>query len=461
MDDPANILPIPSEELTPRLLAPTQTLLIPLESSEQASSLDLLSAGTVVRRGQSLIHSPRQGHPTPLASVEGTLGSVVTARLFSGQSITAVQLHPTPIQADANDAQPSQPVSTPGDLAESTHLAGIKLPDKPGDPIKADLPTLDLPTMISRLCAGQVRVDRVGSPNLIGQLVAAMKQPVETILCSSLEIDPSSRTMANTPLYAHLSGVSLLAKATGAASVQVVYPDTTDRRVIKLIRRQASALGIKLITTSGDYPASHPTVLLHRLYKKRLRPRRLPTDVGVLLIDAQGAADVSRCILLNEPMLTCLLDIQDWSRKRCLRLRVPVGMTLGQAMQLADNLSPPPESLRVGALYRNVPVGLDAICAGGEITVHILPDLGSVDVHPCVRAGWCVDVCPTRVHPAGLVEAAQRKDLSMAEDYGLNACIECGMCAWVCPSHLPLLQSIRAVLRLQQGDSSPEDKADR
>jgi electron transport complex protein RnfC len=54
-----------------------------------------------------------------------------------------------------------------------------------------------------------------------------------------------------------------------------------------------------------------------------------------------------------------------------------------------------------------------------------------------------VEACPVRIHPAGLLEAAQDNDIAAAEWYGLQACVECGICSYVCPSRLPLLPAIR------------------
>jgi Na+-translocating ferredoxin:NAD+ oxidoreductase RnfC subunit len=82
--------------------------------------------------------------------------------------------------------------------------------------------------------------------------------------------------------------------------------------------------------------------------------------------------------------------------------------------------------------------------------MSLIPARPHVVAEPCIRCGWCAQTYPTVVQPAGLLEAAQRKDLAMADRFGLGACMECGICSYMCPSHLPLLQGIR-VLKGMEG----------
>jgi Na+-translocating ferredoxin:NAD+ oxidoreductase RnfC subunit len=112
-----------------------------------------------------------------------------------------------------------------------------------------------------------------------------------------------------------------------------------------------------------------------------------------------------------------------------------------------DHLKLPHEGVTLlrGDVLKDQPVTADAILAGGELTLHVLPARQLVVPDPCIRCGWCAQTCPTVVQPAGLLEAAQRNDLDLADRYGLDACIECGICAYICPSHLPLLQGIRVL----------------
>jgi Na+-translocating ferredoxin:NAD+ oxidoreductase RnfC subunit len=93
---------------------------------------------------------------------------------------------------------------------------------------------------------------------------------------------------------------------------------------------------------------------------------------------------------------------------------------------------------------RDVRLTPEAVVSGrGEISIDAGLISAAINPDPCIRSGWCVENCPVRIHPAGLLEAAQDDDHVLAEHHGLHACIECGICSYVCPSRLPLLESIR------------------
>ena len=90
---------------------------------------------------------------------------------------------------------------------------------------------------------------------------------------------------------------------------------------------------------------------------------------------------------------------------------------------------------------------MDSVIAGGELTIHVTSPERPVVPEPCIRCAWCFEACPTLIHPAFILDAAQRRDMKMAERAGIGACIECGICAHVCPSRLPLLKAIRELRR--------------
>ncbi|HEY1683386.1 MAG TPA: 4Fe-4S dicluster domain-containing protein, partial [Tepidisphaeraceae bacterium] len=101
--------------------------------------------------------------------------------------------------------------------------------------------------------------------------------------------------------------------------------------------------------------------------------------------------------------------------------------------------------IRVSDPLRDVRVKGDLLIDGSEVAVHLMRPERPANPDPCIRCGWCVEGCPVRIQPAGLLESAQRRDAKLAEHFGLHACIECGICEYVCPSRLPLLDAIRSL----------------
>lgn len=75
--------------------------------------------------------------------------------------------------------------------------------------------------------------------------------------------------------------------------------------------------------------------------------------------------------------------------------------------------------------------------ASGELVFHLMHRIER-RAEPCIRCGWCVEVCPAGCHPAELLDAVVNRDAVRADRYGLDACVECGLCTRVCPSRLPL-----------------------
>jgi electron transport complex protein RnfC len=139
--------------------------------------------------------------------------------------------------------------------------------------------------------------------------------------------------------------------------------------------------------------------------------------------------------------------VRDHALEQSRYLLAPLGSMLGDSME-RTGLSSQGHVLRAGNLLRDVRVSADITIGGGELLFHSgLPQPASAP-DACIRCGWCVDACPTNVHPATALEAAQQSDIDLAESSGVEACIECGICSYVCPSHLPLLEGIRRIKQM-------------
>ena len=411
-------------------------LWVPYTTHAAADSVRAKPPGTRVRRGEPVTETVPQSSHAPLAPADGVIAGIESVKLLDGRQAMAVSLEP---HGGANGAG-----SPPG---------GASAPASPRAQPAADLfgeiQTAERGTWIEDMLMAGIWAERWGSPDLIAQLHQSMRRPVDTVVCSVLDPDravPLQSVVAGA-FGAELSaGVALLAKLAGAERAWVVADVLSPDAFQEDLRKHAEAAGARLVPLPNEYPQADPTLLLHALLQRRLPPDHLPTDAGVLLVDAAAAVAVGRFAKTRRPMLTVPLAVYDAATDRNTFLEVPVGTVLEDVLEFAGVRAdcvtfrggPPPRDLRLTGR---------AVVGGAELTVYVTPAEEDVNPDPCIRSGWCVEACPVRIHPAGLLEAAQSNDADLAESYGLAACIECGICNYVCPSRLPLLEGIRSLRR--------------
>jgi electron transport complex protein RnfC len=296
------------------------------------------------------------------------------------------------------------------------------------------------------------------SPDLAAQLDAAAKSPPDTLLLNLLDGDATLRL--NAALAARypdelLAALDHLEKRLSPKRTWILLDATAPSNWLAPIRAAARLARRRVIPLRNDYPESDPSLLLYTLLKRKLKPGRLPTDVRALLVDAPAALALSRhsrpplpSTPPTPPAVSIAVHHPDWPATRYAD--VDPGTPLGHALAHLG-LRAEDYTLRAGGLLRDQRVTPDYPLGPGELTFHATHPERPANPDPCVRCGWCYEGCPTRVHPAGLLEAAQRRSLPLARHYGLDACIECGICSYVCPSQLPILAGIRALRATKQG----------
>jgi electron transport complex protein RnfC len=240
-----------------------------------------------------------------------------------------------------------------------------------------------------------------------------------------------------------VAGISLLAGATGARRVLIGVESFADPKWIKPLWQATNHSRLEIVDVANEYPQSDPTLMIYSLTHRRLRPGNLPPSRGVLVLDAAAAMAIGNGAF-GEKMLSVPIAVHDHVRRHSHYLTAHVGTSVEHIL---NQLSIPTETsmIRGGDLLRDLPLRLDTVVAGSELTIHVTLPESPVVPEPCIRCAWCIDACPTLVHPALILDAAQRRDMKMAERAGIAACIECGVCSHVCPSQLPLLKAIREV----------------
>jgi electron transport complex protein RnfC len=303
----------------------------------------------------------------------------------------------------------------------------------------------DIATWQSRLLAAGVRPSRIASPDLIGQLGQALSVKVDTTICSVLDTDPSvplNACIAEAYTTELAAGIGVLSKLTAARRLWVTANPDIPSDWFDQLDSSINHDGLRLVPLRGDYPQTEPTLMLYTLLQRRLLPGQLPTSKGVLLIDAAAAVAMGRCALSDAAVIETPLAVRDHFKRRTHLLSVPMNTRLAGVLDFLE-IRNPDAVFRAGDFLRDLWISPDTVLGNGELVIHPTARQLNANPDPCIHCGWCLEACPTRIHPAGLLDAAQQKNLATAKKFGLSACIECGICSYVCPTRLPLLSAIR------------------
>jgi Na+-translocating ferredoxin:NAD+ oxidoreductase RnfC subunit len=403
-------------------LAAGGTLLVPLKA--QPDELDAMDARLGAVAAGDRIGQTSSGNAA-LAPACGEIVGRALVQLLDGSSVPAIRLA---VAADAAKASELSPVTS--------EQANAPLPPHTRE---------DAPQWLTTLANAGIQADRNRSPDLLAQIKRSLDRPVDTVICSILDADPTlplgAALAANFPREI-ACGTSILAGIGGAGRAWIVADSRTPQSWLSQLRRILRRQSVRLVLIDNDYPQTDPTLLLYSLLNRRLRPGRLPVEQGVLVLDAAAALAVGRFAFLGERMLGVPLAIRDHLQRQTLFVTSPIGMPLEDILKRL-NIPCARAILRGGELLRDLRISRDAVASSSELTVHVCAAEPAINPDPCIRCGWCVEACPTRVHPAALLDAAQREDTIAAERAGVEACIECGICSYVCPSRLPLLGAAR------------------
>lgn len=263
------------------------------------------------------------------------------------------------------------------------------------------------------------------SPDLVQQLKASLKRPVDRLVCISADNDP---------------GLGLIE---GYAKDHATAVHAGIELIGELIRVKPQVIVAGHI---GAYPSLELSVLIRRRFKRTLRFNALPTDVGVLIIDAITAAQVG-AIIQDQTLDILPVVIDDHVGHRRVRMTLGIDAKIADALQVAS-LDPSGLQLHHGPILQQRVVTPHTPIRETELWLHARSCQLSGAAQSCTRCGECFIACPVHLHPAALLEAVQYRDAHQSQRFHLHACIECGLCDLVCPSNLPLLASFRTLKTL-------------
>lgn len=195
-----------------------------------------------------------------------------------------------------------------------------------------------------------------------------------------------------------------------------------------------------------SYPQGAEKVLIQAATGRRVPKGKLPSDVGVMVMNVTSVATLARYINDGVPLINKRVTIEGSAIVEPKNVIVPIGTPLSDVIDYCGGLRCEPRKMLMGgpmmgfALYdEDFPV----LKQNNGFVILAGEDVCEDETTDCIRCGRCVDACPMHLRPAAFQHMVNTKDVDALVQNSVMSCIECGSCAYVCPARRRLVQNMR------------------
>ena len=204
-------------------------------------------------------------------------------------------------------------------------------------------------------------------------------------------------------------GIEIALIASGAPKAIIGIEENKPRAIAKLMETAKRYPNIEVQPLNIKYPQGAEKQLIKAITGRSVPNGALPISVGCIVNNITTMYTIYLAVQKNKPIVQTYTTVSGRS-------------LMGKAI-----------------------ANLGAYTAKGMSSLLFMNDAESVrgEVHPCLRCGKCVSVCPMGLEPYMLQTFTELKRWDDTEKYGIMNCIECGSCSFICPSNRPILDMIR------------------
>jgi electron transport complex protein RnfC len=244
-------------------------------------------------------------------------------------------------------------------------------------------------------------------------------------------------------------GIRYLLKVSGAKRVIIAIEANKPDAAAHLREKCPDDIEGSVELLRVKYPQGAEKMLFAALLDREVPSGGLPIDIHALCCNVATTAEIGRLLPSGRGIQERVITVTGSAVKRKGNYRIPIGTPL---RFLLEHVGVEEDVNRVflgGPMMGAAASSLEISITKGTSGVTAFTDSAAKQTHspiyPCIRCGYCVDVCPIFLNPETLGKLASHDEFSvMAEEHNLMDCFECGSCSFVCPSHIPLVQRFRA-----------------
>lgn len=272
---------------------------------------------------------------------------------------------------------------------------------------------------------------------------------IDTVILNGAECEPyltaDHRTMLEQTEKV-VDGLRMVMKILNAKRGIIAIEDNKPDAIEALNDASEDVFAVDVQPLTTKYPQGGEKQLIKACLNREVPNGKLPSDVGVVVMNVTTAAAVSDAVNYCMPLTEKTVTLAGSCVKNPGNYRVRIGTTISDFIQMTGGLKEgiPLKKVILGgpmmgfALYDlNTPIikGTSGILCWSEEESKMKERTG------CLRCGKCVEACPMGLEPLNIdayINAGRYED---AEKAGILNCVNCGSCAYSCPGGNPLVQN--------------------
>lgn len=316
--------------------------------------------------------------------------------------------------------------------------------------------------------SGLVGLGGAGFPTFI-KLNPPANAKIDTLVINGAECEPYitadyRECMENS--WDIMSGVYAISQLLGVDRV-IIGIENNKPEAIKVLTKIADNSNdpddkVKVMTLPSQYPQGAEKVLIQKTTGRVVPKGKLPSDVGVVVMNVTSIAFLSRYMKTGMPLISKRLTIDGSAIKAPKNVEVCIGTSIKDVVEFAGGYKEEPSKMLMGGPMMGTAISDDSLPILKQNNAILAFDekeakLGEPTA--CIRCGKCVAACPMNLMPTSFDKMVTYGASAEAlDEAGAMVCMECGCCSFVCPAGRRLVQSMKLAKNIIRNAPKKEDK---
>jgi electron transport complex protein RnfC len=197
---------------------------------------------------------------------------------------------------------------------------------------------------------------------------------------------------------------------------------------------------VKILTPR--YPQGAEKVIVHAVTGKFIPHGKLPSDLGVIVLNVSSVAFINSYLKTGVPLITRRLTISGNAVENPCNVFAPIGTPISSLLSFAEAKQGKVKKVILGGPMMGMCVySLDSpITKTTNAVLAFTRDKKDVQT-ACINCARCVNSCPFGLLPQYIERAYYVKDVLELQKLNVRNCMNCGACTYVCPAKRNLAET--------------------